>query len=251
MIKLDRPNKPIELTQEVQLTLTEKFKETGESVWSKAYIKNALVEMSSNKCAFCETKLGEESKYLEVEHFHHKSLYKEEVVEWDNLLPSCKRCNGCKSNHDTKLEPIINPCNAAPNLHISLENNYRFKGKDELGKMSISILNLNDQDKLILKRFQIGNTIIDKLDDFIDKVNDVLADVNALTIRKSRIKNDVERLLNLGLKDKEYSGTYSTLLIRAGEFKELKEKMIRAELWEDRHSELERLLSLNVLREIT
>lgn len=238
MIKLDRPKKPKELTEQEQASLTDMFKDSGKSVWSKEYIKAALSAMSSNKCAFCETKLGEESKYLEVEHFHHKDLYKNEVVDWDNLLPACRRCNGTKGKYDTKIEPIINPCITDPKIHLKLLN-YRIKGIDDLGKNSVTVLNLNDQDRLVIKRFQIGNAIIAKIEEHIDLIDDVISGVQTSNIRKSRIKNNIETLLITGLKDKAYSATCSTMIINSEEFHELKGKMISTDLWEKRHSDLE------------
>jgi uncharacterized protein (TIGR02646 family) len=247
MIKLDRPPKPPELTRETQASLTEKFKTSGTSVWSKDYIRKPLMEMSSNKCAFCETKINEESKYLEVEHFHHKDLYKDEVVDWNNLLPSCKKCNGTKGSHDTKSEPIINPCEVDPRLHLKLLMGYRMKGKDELGRLSISVLNLNEQDRLVSKRFQVGCAIQEKVEQYIELIDDVIIGVQTSTNRKNRIKNGVTDLLNNGLHDKEYSATYSTVLLREPEFIELKRKMISQGLWQQEHFALEDELKLFTL----
>ncbi len=247
MIKLDRPKKPKELTEQVQALLTAIFKDSGKSVWSKDYIKIALLKMSSNKCAFCEMKLGEESKYLEVEHFHHKNLYKDEVVDWDNLLPSCRKCNGTKGKYDTKEEPIINPCIADPKKHLKLSMNYRLKGIDDLGKNSIIVLNLNDQDRLVTPRFKIGNAIIEKIEDNIELIDDVISGVQTGNKRKNKIKNNIEALLTIGLKDKAYSATCSTVIISSEEFHELKNKMISTDLWEKRHSDLEHELNQYML----
>ncbi|MGR0329632.1 HNH endonuclease [Bacillus cereus] len=101
MIHLPRPNCPSKLTDEVKTKLTQDFITSGSSVWGKSYIKSALLEMSHNKCAYCECRLDEESKYMEVEHFLPKDDYPKLVVDWNNLLPSCKRCNG-KKEHMTQ-----------------------------------------------------------------------------------------------------------------------------------------------------
>ncbi|MGR2997912.1 MULTISPECIES: HNH endonuclease [Vibrio] len=242
MIKLQKPPKPEELTEAVVLNLTNEFKRTGNSVWSKDYIKQPLLAMSSDKCAFCETKITEESKYLEVEHFHHKDLYKDEVVEWDNLLPSCKKCNATKGDHDTKVEPIINPCVQDPREHLKIWQ-YRIKGKTSLGKMTVSVLNLNEPDRLVLKRFQIGNALQDKLEEYHELVDDVVSGIQTSTLRKNRIKNGVRDILSNGLKDKEYAATYSTVLITEPEFMSLKSKMNSCHLWTQEHSRLETELS--------
>ena len=102
MIKIQRVSAPSELNDETVSTLTTLYKSTGENVWNKPYIKKELLKMSHNKCCYCELKLGEEGKYMQVEHYHCKSLYPDEVVLWENLLPSCNRCNTNKSSHDTK-----------------------------------------------------------------------------------------------------------------------------------------------------
>lgn len=76
-------------------------------------IKSVLFSMSSEKCAFCEGKPGENGN-IEVEHFIPKSIYPEFTFEWNNLLPSCRKCNESKGTLDTILEPIINPCEEDP-----------------------------------------------------------------------------------------------------------------------------------------
>lgn len=238
MIKLDRPTKPSELTDALVQQLTDEFKVSGKSVWSKSFIKQPLMTMSSNKCAFCETKIDEESKYIEVEHFHHKDLYKDEVVKWDNLLPSCKKCNGTKGDHDTKLEPIINPCEQEPREHLKIWR-YRIKGKTDLGKLTVSALNLNEPDRLVTKRFQIGNALQDKLEEYQELVDDVIEGVQTSTRRKNRIKNGVKEILTNGLKDKEYAATYSTILLTDPEYMTLKDKMMSCSLWTDDHVKLE------------
>ena len=72
MIKLNRTSKPIELTPALQQTLTDEFKATGKSVWNLDFLKKALLGFSHDKCCYCEANINEESKYLEIEHFHHK-----------------------------------------------------------------------------------------------------------------------------------------------------------------------------------
>ena len=109
MIKLERSFPPIFLTSIEVKRLTEEYKTTKNSVWNIVELKKALLETSYGKCAYCECDLTVESKYMEVEHFRDKDSYPDDVVEWLNLLPSCKRCNGAKGTHDTVIEPIVNP----------------------------------------------------------------------------------------------------------------------------------------------
>ncbi|HET9569788.1 MAG TPA: hypothetical protein VFP20_00040 [Bacteroidales bacterium] len=232
MIKLDRTPKPVELTSSLQIALTDEFKRTGRSVWNLDFIKLKLLEFSNNKCCYCETNIKEESKYLEVEHFHHKNLYQDEVLEWDNLLPSCKKCNGTKNCHDTIKEPIIDPCNNIPKEHLRYWR-YRIKGTDDLGKMTVSVLNLNDQDRLVKKRFEIGDAIQVKLEQFNDLIDDYINGVQTSTRRKNRIVNGMKDLMKEGLPTSIYSATSATIIVTDTEFLSIKDKLNTNGLWDD------------------
>ena len=193
MIKLNKTKKPIELTIELQKELTDEFKTTGKSVWNIEFIKTALLGYSHNKCSYCETNVSEESKYMEVEHFHHKNTYPDEVLDWENLLSSCKKCNGTKSDHDTVIEPIINPTLLDPKLHLKFWR-YRIKGKDDFGKLTVSVLDLNNQDRLVKRRFEIGNAIQEKLEQLNELLDDYISGIQTNTRRKNRILNGLKDL---------------------------------------------------------
>lgn len=238
MIKLDRPQKPVELTNELQVKLTDEFIKTGKSVWSRDFLKRALMEFSHNKCCYCETDISEESKYLEIDHFHHKDTYKDEVLEWNNLLPSCKKCNGTKGAHDTKKEPIIDPCKNNPKNHLKYSD-YRIKSSDELGKMTISVLNLNDYDRLTLKRFKIGNAIKEKLEQLNELTDDYLNGTQTNTKRKNRIVNGIKDLMKEGLPVSIYAGTTATIILNDTEFDKLKINLISLDFWDSELSQLE------------
>lgn len=88
---------------------------------------------------------------MKVEYFKYKVVYPDDVVLWRNLLSSCKRCNRIKSNHDVCLNPIINPYIDEPNKHLKVRF-ARFKPIDDLGKVTINVLKLNDHQRLASKR---------------------------------------------------------------------------------------------------
>ncbi|WP_157277785.1 HNH endonuclease [Paenibacillus taiwanensis] len=232
MIKIQRTPCPIKLTEEVKLNLTQEYETTGKNVWNKEYIKVALFKMSNGKCIFCECKLNEESKYMEVEHFYPKHEYPLEVVDWNNLLPICKRCNVNKGGHDTKKEPIINPTIDDPKKHLHMSN-YRYIGKDRLGKDTIDLLCLNEFDQLIAPRVQIGNqvlVIIEKIHSDLLKLGE-LEEASGMEIRK--IINRLRNLLNSCLPDKVYSTTCSYALLTDTHYNEIKNILTRAKKWDD------------------
>lgn len=238
MIKLDRTPKPVELTTELQVALTDEFKSTGKSVWNIDFIKKGLLDFSNDKCCYCEANINEESKYLEVEHFHHKEAYKDEVLEWENLLPSCKKCNGTKNDHDTKLEPIIDPSKIDPKNHLKYWR-YRIKGSDDFGKLTVSVLKLNDQDRLVKKRFEIGNAIQEKLEQLNELADDYISGIQTSTRRKNRIVNGTKDLMREGLPRAIYSATSATVILTDTEYDTLKSKLTALGLWDAELSQLE------------
>lgn len=118
MRKIELAEKPVELTQEEETRLVNIYKRTGEAVWRKPYITAALLQMTYSKCAYSEAKLQEGGAYMEVDHFHPKSLYPEEVVKWGNLLPATKTSNTAKGNTDTRVVPLINPLKDNPKDYL-------------------------------------------------------------------------------------------------------------------------------------
>jgi hypothetical protein len=238
MIKLDRTTKPAELTTELQVELTDEFKITGKSVWNIDFIKKSLLSLSNDKCCYCEANINEESKYLEIEHFHHKGKYKDEVLEWNNLLPSCKKCNGTKSDHDTILEPIIDPSIIEPKKHLKYWR-YRLKGTDDFGKLTVSVLNLNDQDRLVKKRYEIGNAVQIKLEQLNEITDDFINGIQTSTRRKNRIINGTKDLMKEGLPNSIYSATTATIILTDIEFEALKEKLVLLKFWDEELSQLE------------
>ncbi|AWW30099.1 HNH endonuclease [Echinicola strongylocentroti] len=231
MIKLDRIPRPVELTTKLQGELTTEFKLTGKSVWNLDFIKKGLLSFSNDKCCYCEANIKEESKYLEVEHFHHKDKYKDEVLEWENLLPSCKKCNGTKNNHDTIIEPIIDPSIVDPKNHLKYWR-YRIKGVDDLGRLTVSVLNLNDQDRLVKKRFEIGNAIQDKLEQLNELIDDYINGIQTSTRRKNRVVNGIKNLMKEGLPTAIYSATSATIILTDTEYSTLKSKLTQESLWD-------------------
>lgn len=232
MIKLERSEKPSELTDEIVNELTRQYTQTEDSVWNKPYIKKALLNTSHCKCAYCELKLGEEGKFMQVEHFHCKKLYPNEVVHWENLLPSCNRCNSNKGAHDTVSDPIINPFIDNPANYLYMEN-YRIKSvnSNSLGQSTIDVLYLNDSESLVLPRFNIGNRVLDKLELISELLTSYLDGTDNSTRRKNRIINGLKEILSLADPKKEYSATIATVIMSDDIYHSIKNILSIHSLW--------------------
>lgn len=244
MIKLDLPEKPIQLTVDLQARLTQEFKDTGKSVWKIDWLKEVVSDMSFGKCCFSEIRLGEESKYMEIEHFHPKRLYPDEVMEWGNLMPSCKKCNVTKLEHDTLKEPIVNPFVDNPKDYLFFKN-YRYysKNKNEIGHRTIDVLGLNDHSHFVNPRFKIGNEIIEQLRDFKDNSQ------NLDDKRKNRYISRLKKLIELGNRKEEYAALVSTTILSDENFNDTEELLKLKGLWDNEFESLKSELEFCALLE--
>lgn len=235
MIKLERNITPIKLTPAFIASQTTEFIANKTNVWNIEWLKDCLLELSFGKCAYCECDLKEESKYMEVEHFEDKNNNPHKVLVWDNLLPSCKRCNGSKSTHDVLSEPIINPFVDIPANHLTFRL-YRFKPKDNKGKTTIDVVDLNNTERAVKKRFEIGEALekaIEKSDERLE-----LFEANPITRRRNKLKNTIEDILKECQPDSIYSATCATILHSNDTYLNIKARMIIHGIWSD---EFERL----------
>lgn len=245
MIKINRLPCPEQLTQEVKDAKTAKYRESAISVWNESYIKDTLLRMSHNKCCYCECNVVAGGSYMEVEHFHPKGLYPEEVVDWDNLLPSCKKCNTQKGEHNTVAEPIINPAVDRPQDHLKIRVGVRFKPKDDIGADTIAVLDLNNQVKHATPRHQIVQEIENKIEDLLDKTTDYVDSKNKTTRKKNKLLNGVRELLEVCQPTEPYSAFMATALLTNDSYDDMKKCLENEGLWTQEFIDLEsKLLSI-------
>jgi uncharacterized protein (TIGR02646 family) len=240
MIRLTPLPRPAELTDQLAHELTERFKaDRSQRVWNQPFIKNALLEMSSWKCCFCECKLAEEGTDPEVEHFCPKALYPDEVLLWENLLPICSPCNRTKRGHDTKAEPIIHPAKDDPREHLRLESGCWFKGKTELGKTTTrAIRHLNDPLGACKKRWEVGTQVKQELEGLEDEMQEFLAGVQ-MRQKQSRILHRLESVMQRGQPTERYSATVATEILREDSYHFVKAELQKLGLWDADFQRLE------------
>jgi uncharacterized protein (TIGR02646 family) len=243
MVQLQRIAKPIELTDTLVDELTEKFKNTGETVWNKPFIKQALLRMSHNKCCYCECRLEEESKYLEVEHYFPKSIFPHIGLFWLNLFAACKRCNGNKSNHDPSVEPLIHPVLDNPKEHLSLKA-YRFYAKTEKGKTTIETIGLNDRQRLVNKRYEIGSKMIDALDELEILANRIFGHPPFTIRERNKVITSLRQKMKMGLSSEIYSATISNCILTEPSYLVVKNLLNQEGLWDNDFQDLENKLTV-------
>lgn len=229
MIKLNRLYTPIKLTPVFVQEKTDQYKATGKSVWNIDWLKDSLTVLSHGKCAYCECSLTKESNYMEVEHFEDKHQYPDKVMDWDNLLPSCKHCNGHKSTHDVRKEPIVNPFVDNPDAHLYFQY-YRYKAKDVKGENTISVLDLNDGERrLVDTRFEIGNALQQSIEELLTKLD--YYQKNLSILKKNKLVGAVINTIRQCMPESEYSALCATVLHSCDEYQKLKIGMQKCGLW--------------------
>lgn len=243
MIKVERINKPKELTDDVQKQLTDEFKkDKKKQVWNKSYIRRELLKECHGKCVYCESLIGEGHKEMHVDHFHYKDKYKDEVVLWKNLNPSCPHCNKSKSSHDTYVEPIINPFEQNPQEYFCIKH-YRYYSKnsevEEIVRRTIDVLELNNTENVVMLRFKIGEALIQEIQDiyeFAIENKDILC---SKTVKRNRVLRGCRNILKKGTKDAEYAAFMSSIIMGDSYYKKLRELLKELNLWDDELQELD------------
>ncbi|PFI60711.1 HNH endonuclease [Priestia megaterium] len=228
MIKLERPDCPPKLVLKKD-ELTREYKLTKGSVWKKTFITNPLQKMSNNKCCFCECKLGEEGKYMQVEHFYPKNIYEDKVVDWNNLLPICMRCNTHKGSYDTYVNEIIDPTILNPPDHLYLSK-YRLKGKDDLGKLTVKILDLNDTEEISVPRFKIADAVVNKIEEAFDLVESYNPQTGE-ALKEAQIIRKVRSILKQCTSKYVYSAIVSTVVLSDHLYDKLKSELVNKGIW--------------------
>lgn len=242
MIKVKRNEKPQELTEEVEKSLIEQFKNNKKDVWNKSFIRRALLEQCHNKCVYCESRIGEENSKMEIDHYHCKSKYPNEVVRWENLFPACSHCNSKKSDHDTYEAPIVNPFEDEPKDYFYIKA-FRYYCKNKIFESkvnrTIEILGLNDTNKLVEYRFKLVNGIMGQLEDLYFDLEKLDTEIRNDVRVKNRKLNKLKEILSTGQNTEKYSAFVATEIKENEYYGRIKNILESFEMWDEELKKLD------------
>ncbi|WGT61754.1 AAA family ATPase [Variovorax paradoxus] len=147
-------------------------------IWTSAMVRRQVAEVFLSKCAYCETPL-DSSNSGDVSHhrppgnavgFRDQSdvaspdHYSWFAYEWENIFLSCAACNRAKRNLFPVQGPrarlrsswaeaengeealLVNPCRVEPRKHMRFGVDGSVVGADEVGRVTVEVLNLNRPD---------------------------------------------------------------------------------------------------------
>ncbi len=87
------------------------------SAYKSPEIKELLKEETSEKCAYCESKILH-IDFGDVEHIKPKETFHELRYSYDNLTLACGVCNNKKRNFYNEETPLLNPYIDEPKDHL-------------------------------------------------------------------------------------------------------------------------------------
>ena len=193
-------------------------------------IQKELFESSFYKCAFCECKPSE-SGNIEVEHFAPKSIYPDLAFNWDNFLPSCRKCNEAKSDFDTISYPIINPAKVDPETLLTYDflRICPMKGtsNEKLAENTIEVCNLNCS-----RLYETRALLLKSLTEYADELKEKIIYINQADTpqkRKNRItklKNSLEKIDQILVNSSVYSGYCRWYVSHCKEYAEAKKLVL-------------------------
>jgi hypothetical protein len=160
MIRLTKTDKPDILTKNAAAWTRELLdgiaaKRDPKEIWKNRYnhpqIKAALIEETSGKCAYCESKLLHVT-YGDIEHIIAKKVKPDFTYEWDNLTLACDICNTNKGKREGLIDPYTD----------KIDTYLRFRGPmlnalpgSEVGRATVVLLDLNRPPLMEMRREKI------------------------------------------------------------------------------------------------
>lgn len=232
MIKLSLPDKPIELTEEVERALIEQYlNDKKDPVWQKSFIKESVFNIAYGKCAYSETVLREEGKDMQIDHFYPKVSYFHKVVEWGNLLPSLNHCNRHKSNKDPSKIELVNPLIDDPKDFFYFRSGFLCY-KNAKGENTINTMKLDDQIRLNIPRGKLVQEIRDTINDLEPWIEKNIA----YFIMRLKV------VMRKGTRKMAYSAAVATFILENNNFISYKEILNKKSLWDSEFEDLEKEL---------
>lgn len=232
VIKLSKPTSIPYLSVSQSTHLLNQYNTTGKSVWLRKGITRELKKTSNNKCAYCEKKVNGNGSYMEVDHYQCKDQYPLLVVDWDNLIPSCKQCNTKKGAVDVNGYPIINPYKDLPSEHL-IYSCLRIKGSSEKGRNTVELFgfNVNNNDSRI-NRLLILEKIDETLENALESFSDYESSNRTNQRKLMKARNIVIGLLSLCQEASEYCAITATLLLLNPNFHTIRQHLTTESAWD-------------------
>ncbi|HLP92885.1 MAG TPA: HNH endonuclease signature motif containing protein [Saprospiraceae bacterium] len=202
MRKILPPPEPEKLKRE-KTELLKKI-ENGQCPWRYKYIAGPLFEACNKRCAYCGNSINYpkikelrddyvefEEKYLNIDHFIARVQMPDKAIDWDNLVPSCPKCNNLKRDHDVIRFKILMPYFDDAMKCFTISNgvfrvNYQNTDTDLLEKANMTFSLFNYQSRIVIHISKQFSLIVGELTEILKLTNN----------KKSELENNNRAVLN-------------------------------------------------------
>jgi len=165
-------------------------------------IKAALLLETSQKCIYCESKVGHNTPG-DVEHKIPSSQKKNLHFEWANLTIACSECNRRKLDYFDEVTPFIDPyCDDVESRVLHHGPIVGWAPGDASAEASIKTLELHNGNR---------QQLITRKVETIDSLNNLVARVStAQGVIKEMLRISLEKMRGL---DSEFSGMIKAICV--------------------------------------
>lgn len=139
-------------------------------------IKTTLRAETSNKCVYCESKLGHNTPG-DVEHKVPSSKVPRRHFDWLNLTIACTECNRRKNSFYSDADGFLDPYTDAIEAHLEHHGPVvSWKQGDVRGEIFVSTLDLCSEQRtaLIARKIEKLNQLVHLLERYAAETNDLL-----------------------------------------------------------------------------
>lgn len=159
-------------------------------IWTAPDVRQALLAVFHEKCAYCEMRVGGAESGGTVDHYRplanamwsgssdSPEHYGWLAYEWRNLYLSCLTCARAKSNlfpvegprapllcswseaQSAEKRLLLDPCKDQPTRHLQLTLNGELDSRSELGLVSIKVLGLNREELVSERKAKLARCLV-------------------------------------------------------------------------------------------
>lgn len=153
-------------------------------------IKEVLKTETSNKCVYCESKIGHNTPG-DIEHIVPTSKSLELHYDWENLTMACTECNRRKNDFYKTGDDFLNPyCHDVEKRLIAVGPIIFWLPGDKTAEITVKILEFNNNKRLelILQKTEKLKEVQERVERYVNETN---------TILKAVLKEDLISLADI------------------------------------------------------
>lgn len=159
-------------------------REVVENDYSKAQLRQALLEEQFFICCYCNDEIKDDSNRTKVEHFLPKETFLDDTFNYGNLHLACNggerespvmlSCDSAKKDKNPNTKGILSPLLDNVHEHFQYRENGSIMGKTAIGITTVTELNLNCSRLQLRRKEAFEAYLYNEEQDIADLIAEVL-----------------------------------------------------------------------------